>query len=88
MNHSTITNGANACREHARFLDAYLDGVLEPGQLLDVEGHVASCGACRERVELDRATRASLKRTVKAAAPEGLRRGAFWGCWAARVKCR
>lgn len=56
-------------------LDAYLDGELEPAQLLDIEGHVAECSACRERVELDRATRASLKRTMKAqaSAPDGLR---------------
>jgi len=61
------------CRDRVRLLDAYLDGELEPAQLLDVEGHVAGCVGCRERVELHRATSASLKRTTKAAAPNGLR---------------
>jgi len=54
-------------------LDAYLDGVLEPGQMLDIEGHVTDCVSCRERVELDRATRASLKRSVKTSAPDSLK---------------
>ena len=61
------------CRDHVRMLDAYLDGVLEPTQLLEVEKHVTECDSCRERVELDRAVRASLKRAVKAGAPSGLR---------------
>jgi anti-sigma factor (TIGR02949 family) len=61
------------CRDHVRMLDAYLDGVLEPTQLLEVEKHVTECESCRERVELDRAVRASLKRAVKAGAPSGLR---------------
>src|SRR5207247_10826982 len=64
---------AAAGREHVRFLDAYLDGELEPAQLLDIEAHVTSCAHCRERVELDRATRASLKKAVKARGPEALR---------------
>jgi anti-sigma factor RsiW len=40
---------------------------------LDVEAHVSECGGCRERVELDRATRASLKRAMRTRAPEDLR---------------
>ena len=40
------------CRDRVRLLDAYLDGELEPAQLLDVEGHVAECVGCRGRVEL------------------------------------
>ncbi len=74
MNRSPfVPEPARGCRDRARMLDAYLDGVLEPAQLLDIEGHVTDCGACKERVELDRATRASLKRTVKATAPESLK---------------
>lgn len=61
------------CRDHVRMLDAYLDGELEPTQLLDVEKHVEGCDGCRERVELDRATRGSLKRSMKTNAPDGLR---------------
>jgi anti-sigma factor (TIGR02949 family) len=61
------------CRDVARRLDAYLDGELEPTQILDVESHVVECAGCKERIELDRATRASLKRALKQKAPDGLR---------------
>jgi anti-sigma factor RsiW len=54
-------------------LAPYLDGELETATLLDLEGHVASCSPCREKVELLRAMRASLKRAVRTAAPSGLR---------------
>ena len=74
MNYSSSSPlDPSKCRDRVRLLDAYLDGELEPAQLLDVEGHVAGCVGCRERVELHRATSASLKRTTKAAAPNGLR---------------
>jgi anti-sigma factor (TIGR02949 family) len=73
MNSSLRNMDPHKCRDVARRLDAYLDGELEPTQILDVESHVAECAACKERIELDRATRASLKRTLKQKAPEGLR---------------
>ncbi len=74
MNHSSFPHmDSSPCRDRVRLLDAYLDGELEAAQLLDVEGHVAECISCRERVELHRATSASLKRTTKTAASEGLR---------------
>lgn len=74
MNRSSHSGfDAAKCRDHARLLDAYVDGELEPTQLLDVEGHVGECLGCRERVALHRATSASLKRTAKVSAPEGLR---------------
>jgi anti-sigma factor RsiW len=53
-------------------LGAYLDGELEAQGLLDVETHLSACEVCRERVELDRATRQSLKRVVRKAAEPGL----------------
>jgi anti-sigma factor RsiW len=74
MNHTSRPHmDASMCRDHLRLLDAYLDGELEPAQLLDVEGHVAECVGCRERVELHRATKASLKRLTKVSSPEALR---------------
>jgi anti-sigma factor RsiW len=57
------------CKD-ARLLGAYLDGELEASSLLDIERHLSACDTCRERVELDRATRQSLKRVVRKA-PEG-----------------
>src|SRR5437870_158171 len=59
------------CREVARLLGAYIDGELDAAQLLEIEGHVARCEACRERVELDRAMRGTLKKVVKEGAEEG-----------------
>jgi anti-sigma factor RsiW len=87
MNHSSSTPlDSSKCRDRVRLLDAYLDGELEPAQLLDVEGHVAECVGCRERVELHRATSASLRRTTKAAAPEGLRARALSAMMAEKAR--
>ena len=81
----------SSCRDHARLLGAYLDGELEAAQLLDIEGHVSACEQCRERVALDRATRVSLKRQMKLAAPpleqmEGLRARALMAMTAERAR--
>jgi anti-sigma factor RsiW len=63
------------CKD-SRILGAYLDGELEASALLDVEMHLSGCETCRERVEIDRATRQSLMRAVRktavSAAPGGL----------------
>ena len=56
--------------EYTRLLGAYLDGELDAGKLLEIEGHISSCEGCRERVELDRAMRGTLKKVVKQAAAE------------------
>jgi anti-sigma factor (TIGR02949 family) len=61
------------CREVVRLLGAYLDGELDAAQTLEIEEHVSGCESCRERALLDRATRGSLKKAVKTAAPEGMR---------------
>jgi anti-sigma factor RsiW len=53
------------CKD-SRLLGAYLDGELDASSLLDVETHLSACETCRERVEVDRATRQSLKRVVRA----------------------
>jgi anti-sigma factor RsiW len=52
------------CKD-SRLLGAYLDGELDASNLLDVETHLSACETCRERVEVDRATRQSLKRVVR-----------------------
>ena len=56
------------CKD-SRILGAYLDGELDASALLDVEMHLAGCETCRERAEVDRATRASLQRVVRAVPP-------------------
>jgi anti-sigma factor RsiW len=53
------------CKD-SRLLGAYLDGELDAASVIDVETHLSACETCRERVEVDRATRQSLKRVVRA----------------------
>ena len=62
-----------ACRDLAFAVETYLDGELEPGQIVEVESHAAHCPACRERVALDRAVRTSLQQIARPAAPSSLR---------------
>ena len=61
------------CREYVSLLGPFLDGELDAPGMLEVETHVEKCVPCGEHVALLRATRASLKRTVRRNAPEGLR---------------
>ena len=61
------------CRDRARMLGSYLDGEIEAAKLIEIDEHVAGCETCREEVQLLRATRGSLKRVVRTAAPAGLR---------------
>jgi anti-sigma factor RsiW len=61
------------CRDFSRTLDSYLDGELEATKLIEIDGHVSQCERCREEVQLLRATRGSLRRTVRTSAPSGLR---------------
>jgi anti-sigma factor RsiW len=58
-----------ACRSVADLVQAYLDGELSASQMLDVEKHTRSCANCAERVILDRAIRASVRRDVSSRKP-------------------
>jgi anti-sigma factor (TIGR02949 family) len=46
------------CEEADRFLDAYLDGELEPAQRAELEEHLAGCPECRQKLEQLRRFRA------------------------------
>jgi anti-sigma factor RsiW len=61
------------CRDFAHLVGAFADGQLEAGRQLDVEAHVEGCGGCQERVKLEFATRASLKRAVRESASDAVR---------------
>jgi anti-sigma factor RsiW len=63
----------DACKAMGLLLGAHLDGQLDPVKTLEVEGHVASCEICRERLALDRALRGSIKKAVKTTAPSDVR---------------
>jgi len=58
----------SGCRKVVTLLDAYADGELEPEHVLDIEGHLADCGGCSARLQLEHATRKSLRREVYAQA--------------------
>jgi anti-sigma factor RsiW len=58
-----------SCRSVARLVESYLDGELEPSQLIEVENHTEGCATCRERIVLDRAIRVGVRHTVSAAKP-------------------
>jgi anti-sigma factor RsiW len=55
------------CKKFTHLLGAYADGQLDATTLLEVDEHVTYCETCRERIELDRAIRGSLKRVVREA---------------------
>lgn len=60
-----------ACRDLQHLLGPFTDGELEVEKQMEVESHVDSCGICRERVEIVRAMKGSLKRTALPK-PEGI----------------
>ncbi len=70
MTSSVVRN--RECRD-SRLLGAYLDGELDPATLLETEKHLSDCELCKERVELDRAMRGTLKRVVQQPAAPGER---------------
>jgi mycothiol system anti-sigma-R factor len=61
------------CEELAFAVETYLDGELDPSQVVEVEAHTHHCGACRERIALDRAIRGSLQQLARPTAPVSLR---------------
>lgn len=63
----------DSCKDTARYLGAYADGQLDAAKTLEVDDHLASCETCNERIALDRAMRASLKKTTKTSAPDDVR---------------
>ncbi len=65
----TLDPGDMSCRESARLVGVFLDGELDATSTLRVEDHLDGCDACRERLELSRALRGSLRRTVGVAMP-------------------
>jgi anti-sigma factor RsiW len=64
---------AHECRVHAPMLGAFLDGEVGASKLIEIDEHVSRCETCREEVQLLRAMRGSLKRTVRGASPSSLR---------------
>jgi anti-sigma factor (TIGR02949 family) len=62
------------CAAVARWIDALLDGELDPKNAAEVEGHLAGCASCKQRYEARRAVSSNMRRLeLGYAAPEALR---------------
>src|SRR5690349_20185939 len=60
------------CRDLQHLLGACAGGELEVEKHLEVEYHVDSCSTCRERIELLRAMKGSLRRSLQSKSPDGI----------------
>jgi len=62
------------CATVSKWMDALLDGELDPKNAAEVEGHLASCAACKQRYEAKRAVSSNMRRLeLGYSAPESLR---------------
>ena len=61
------------CAVFSPQISSYVDGELDPGHNVDVEGHALRCSTCAERIKFLQTMRASLKRTANVPAPEAMR---------------
>jgi anti-sigma factor RsiW len=57
------------CRDYAPLIGVFLDGELDAANTVKMDAHLSACETCAERLELTRAIRGSVRRTVKNAAP-------------------
>ncbi len=57
------------CQDFENFLQPYADGELDESESLDLETHLLTCCACRERVVEQRALRLALRRAAEAHNP-------------------
>ena len=62
------------CAATGKWIDALLDGELDPKNAAEVEEHLAGCAACKQRYEARRAVSSNIRRLdLGYAAPESLR---------------
>lgn len=62
------------CEETRRYVDAYVDGELDPGAALIVETHLVRCASCREEAAAIRTIKSALAASrERHAAPDALR---------------
>lgn len=65
-------NAKQAASCSTRSVMLYADGEADPGHILEIEAHLVSCQKCRDELDLVRAMRASVRRSVTRRAPSGL----------------
>jgi anti-sigma factor RsiW len=78
------------CAATGKWIDALLDGELDPKNAAEVEGHLAGCAECKQRYEARRAVSSNIRRLdLGYAAPESLRTARCWRrrCWRLQ-RCR
>jgi anti-sigma factor RsiW len=63
----------DACSRLACSVSPYVDGELTPAQVAELDTHLLGCTDCSERVQLLRATRASVRRVARVEASSDLR---------------
>lgn len=64
----------SCCREVLRCIDTYVDGELDPSEMLAMQQHVDGCEECSERVRFERSMRASVRNVVQSVRPSDLLR--------------
>lgn len=67
------TEPSDSCRRVEPLTGPFSDGALDPTETVLVEEHIASCGACRERVMFAHALRRSVQRAASDALPSDVR---------------
>ncbi len=61
------------CREIKKLLDAYVDGELETGRMIEVDTHLEECEGCRAQVLVKRRLKSELFDISRAQAPAHLK---------------
>ena len=61
------------CEDAQQWLDAYLDGELDPVHGLEMQRHLEGCAACAQNHQAQRALAAALSASLRYAAPDDLR---------------
>ncbi len=62
------------CKEVKKYLDAYVDGELEAGLMLEVDNHLEACENCSSSVLVKRQLKSELYALGQATAPDHLRK--------------
>lgn len=62
-----------SCQEMRKYFDAFLDGELQAGALIELQGHLGGCENCRSLAELRRTMKGEIKRLGEVQAPPELR---------------
>lgn len=62
------------CKENQKYLDAYVDGELDPSRMLEVETHLESCDGCQSLVLVKRRLIHELSGYSEVRAPDHLRK--------------